>query len=202
MSEGSVYQRKDGRWVAKWKDANGKWRYLYRKTKAEAKKALRQALKDRDDDIIPADKLTLADALDAWLESIRDCVSLRTWTNRESLVRVHVKLHRIGTKKLTKLTPDDLRGFYREKLAQGLSPATVGRLHDVINKACKEVVRKKTIRTNPASQVNPPKNHKRSMDVLRPEQVRRLLDTVRGDRWKQCTSSVQRVGCGLVRHCP
>ena len=53
MSEGSVFRRKDGKWCAKWKDASGKWRYLYRKSKAEAKQALREALKDRDDNIIP-----------------------------------------------------------------------------------------------------------------------------------------------------
>ncbi len=38
--EGSVFQRKDGEWCGKWKDADGKWRYLYRKSEAEAKKAL------------------------------------------------------------------------------------------------------------------------------------------------------------------
>jgi hypothetical protein len=48
-TEGSVYQRKDGRWVAQYRDAKDKVRYVYRKTKAEAKKALREALQDRDE---------------------------------------------------------------------------------------------------------------------------------------------------------
>jgi len=48
-AEGSVYQRKDGRWVAQYQDLKGKTRYLYRMTKTEARKALREALKDRDD---------------------------------------------------------------------------------------------------------------------------------------------------------
>jgi integrase len=170
VGEGSVFRRKDGRWVAKWKDVNGKWRYLYRKSKGEAKRALREALKDRDDNIVPADKLTLADALDQWLDDIRDGVSRRTYINRESLV-------------LCKLTPADLRAFYREKLIT-LSPATVGRLHDVINKACKEQVRKRRLRTNPAAEVKPPKNRDRDMDVLTPEQVKGLLETVHGSRYE------------------
>ena len=29
-TEGSVYQRKDGRWVGQYRDAKGKVRYLYR----------------------------------------------------------------------------------------------------------------------------------------------------------------------------
>ena len=82
MSEGSVFQRKDGKWCAKWKDANGKWRYLYRKTKAEAKQALREALRDRDDNIIPAEKTTLADALQQWLEGTEGTISRRTYVNR------------------------------------------------------------------------------------------------------------------------
>jgi len=59
-AEGSVYQRKsDGRWVAQYMDLKGKTRYLYRKTKTEAGKALRQALKYRDDGYVPVDKLTV-----------------------------------------------------------------------------------------------------------------------------------------------
>src|SRR5215203_200993 len=76
MSEGSVFQRKsDGKWCGKWKDANGKWRYLYRKSRGEAKQALREALRDRDDNIVPADKLTLSHAMDVWLEGMKDSVS-------------------------------------------------------------------------------------------------------------------------------
>src|SRR5215203_1534901 len=113
MSEGSVFRRKDGKWCGKWKDANGKWRSLYRKSKAEAKRALREALKDRDDNIVPADKLTLSGAMDAWLDGMRDTVAPRTYTNRESVVRIHIQSQPIGRKKLCKLTPEHLRAFYR-----------------------------------------------------------------------------------------
>lgn len=86
MCEGSVFQRKDGRWCVKYDDAKGKIRHLYRKTKAEAKQALRQALKDRDKGIVPANKMTVGVVLAQWLEDIEDTVSRRTWVNRESIV--------------------------------------------------------------------------------------------------------------------
>jgi hypothetical protein len=57
MSEGAVFQRSDGRWCAKYKDARGSRRYLYRKSKGEARKALRAALKDRDEGVIPPSKV-------------------------------------------------------------------------------------------------------------------------------------------------
>jgi hypothetical protein len=104
-SEGSVFRREDGRWCGKWKDADGKWRYLYRSTKQEVKKALRAALKDRDDNIVPADKLTLNDALDQWLEDQKNSVSLRTWGNRESLVRNHFWTHAIASSLYLKIYP-------------------------------------------------------------------------------------------------
>ena len=181
--EGSVFRRADGRWCAKHKDASGKWKYLYRKTERLAKRALREALKDRDDSIIPADTLTLNDALDAWLDEQRDRVSRRTYTNRESLVRVHIQTHPISALRLTRLDAKDLRAFYRVK-GRTLSPATVGRLHDVIKKSFNPYVKSKRIRTNPADDVKPPKEPRRELDVLKPEQLNRLLDAVRGSRYE------------------
>jgi len=87
-TEGSVYRRKsDGRWVAQYRDANDKIRYIYRRTKADAKKALREALQDRDDGYVPADKLTVGKYLGAWMEERKSVVSARTWRVQESLLR-------------------------------------------------------------------------------------------------------------------
>jgi integrase len=92
-SEGSVYQRKDGRWVAQYTDANGKVRYLYRATKTEAKKALRQALADRDQNIVPPSRMTVGMYLDEWVEAIRGTISDRTFITQESIVRCRIKPH-------------------------------------------------------------------------------------------------------------
>src|SRR5215212_12046261 len=124
-AEGSVYQRKDGRWVAQWKDARGKTRYIYRKTKAEAKKALREALQDRDDNIVPADKVTVGQYLEEWMDERKNTVSHRTWRVQESLLRNRVKPH-IGSVLLCKLSGKDVRGMYRGLLSDGLTPSTVG----------------------------------------------------------------------------
>ncbi|MDP9457946.1 MAG: hypothetical protein CYG60_01700 [Actinobacteria bacterium] len=103
-TESSVFKRKDGKWCAKHKDASGKWKYLYRKTKGEAREALREALKDREDGIDPSD-LTVNAALEAWLDETRSTVNRRTWTNREGLYRNHIENHSIGSTKLVKKSP-------------------------------------------------------------------------------------------------
>ena len=60
---GSIYQRKDDRRVGRYKDVHGTWRHVYRKTKAEAKEALGEAIRDQEEGISP-EKMTVADYLE------------------------------------------------------------------------------------------------------------------------------------------
>ena len=181
-AEGSVYQRKDGRWVAQYRDAKDKVRYVYRKSKGEARKVLRAALKDRDDGYVPADKLTVGLYVEGWMEERRTTVSGRTWRVQESMVRNLVKPH-IGDKRLCKLSPADVRAMYRSLLAD-LTPSTVGRVHAILKQAMRDAVRDKHIRTNPLDDVKAPKQQRKEKDVLTADEVRRLLETVRGDRFE------------------
>lgn len=183
-AEGSVYQRQsDGRWVAQYKDALGKTRYIYRKTKNEAKKALRQALKDRDDGYVPPSKMTVAAMLDEWMDERKNTVSPRTWRVQESILRCHVKLH-IGSQNLAKLSSKDVHQLYRRMLSDGLSASTVGQVHSLLRQAMRDAVRSKYVRINPLDDVKPPKQSRREKDVLTPEQVKSLLEAVREDRFE------------------
>lgn len=183
VSEGSFYQRKDGRWVAQYMDAKDKTRYVYRKTKAEAKKALREALKDRDDGFVPADRLTVGMYMDEWMEERKNTVSARTWRVQESIIRCRVKPH-IGDKRLCKLVPADVRAIYRRLIKDGLSASTIGHVHVILKGSLRDAVRDKRIRTNPLDDVKPPKQSRKEKAVLTPEEVRRLLDAVSGDRYE------------------
>jgi integrase-like protein len=180
MSEGSVFVRgSDGRACATYKDAQGKTRYLYAKTKAEVRRKLRQALKDRDDGIVPAPKMTVGALLDEFLYELKDNVSHRTYVKRESLVRIHLKPH-FGATRLSKLDSPAVRNLYRDKLAEGLSSGTVKRLHIILNQAMWEAVRSKYIPYNPIADVKPPKQTQSDVEVLSPDDVRKLLAACRG----------------------
>jgi hypothetical protein len=99
VSEGSVLvPGSDGRACAVYKDAKGNTRYLYAETKTEVRRKLRQALKDRDEGLIPPSKMTVANLLDEWLEDMGGDVSHETWLNREGFVRLHLKPE-LGTKR-------------------------------------------------------------------------------------------------------
>lgn len=181
-TDGYVFQRKDGRWCGKYKDAADKWKYLYRKTKREAKAALKEALKDREEGISPTD-LTVNTSVEAWLEETRTTVSQRTWVNRNGLYRNHIKDHTIGSMKLVKVTPDDVRGFYGDK-AKTLAPSTVKFLHHILNKAFRDAAKRKQLRTNPVAEAPTPKVPRRDVEVLTVAQVRKLLAACRGDRFE------------------
>src|SRR5215211_1998758 len=183
-TEGSIYQRKsDGRWVAQYRDAKDKVRYIYRKSRQDAKTALREALQDRDEGFVPADKLTVGQYLEEWMDERKNTVSYRTWRVQESMLRNRVKGH-IGDKRLCKLSAKDIRQMYRSLLADGLTPSTIGRIHAVLKQSIREGLREKRIRTSPLEDVKPPKQNHIEKDVLTSDQINRLLDTVRGDRFE------------------
>lgn len=182
-AEGSLYKRKDGRWCGQYRDARGKVRYLYRKTKNEAKKALREALQDRDDNIVPADKLTVSLYLDEWMDERKNTIGRRTWRVQESLVRNRIKPY-IGDQRISKLTAKDVREMYRHLTRGGLSASTVGTVHALIKQAMRDAVREKRLRSNPLDDVKPPKQIQNHKDVLTAAQVNRLLDAVKGDRFE------------------
>ncbi|HEY6751644.1 MAG TPA: N-terminal phage integrase SAM-like domain-containing protein, partial [Rubrobacteraceae bacterium] len=121
--EGSIYRRKDGRWVGQY-EVGGKRRYVYGKTRKEVASKVTKAVADGNEGLIfDSDQLTLGQYLDRWLDSIRGTVRESTWVRHEINVRVHVK-PALGRVRLGKLNPLQVQSFYRCKLDQGLSAAT------------------------------------------------------------------------------
>lgn len=195
-NNGSVYRRNDGRWVAKYRDADGKWRYIYRKTKAEAKKALRDALNDVDRGIKTTNttRLTVKDVLTNWLEESEHEVSERTLSHRESLIRVHFLSHPIAGMKLTDLANDDrLRAYLKSK--KHLAPSTQSKLRTVLKHVGEEGVRLCILRNNPALKLKPTREEHRELDILSPDQIKRLLKSVQGHRYELIV--VLGATCGL-----
>ena len=80
--EGSIYRRKDGRWVGQYTfatpDGQKKRGYVYAGTREDARvKLTKEATADRDGGLAyDAGKLTLGEHVDRWLRhSVKDCSS-------------------------------------------------------------------------------------------------------------------------------
>ena len=183
--EGSIYQRKDGRWCGKYA-VEGKRRYVYGSSRKEVAEKLFKAISESKSgfDFESTGKALVKDYLSGWLEdSVRGSVSTRTYERKEEIVRLHL-VPSLGNKKLKNLSPNHLQRLYREKLDSGLAPRSVNQIHRTLNKALNEAVKWRVILYNVCSAVTPPKCIIKEMNVLTLEQVEQLLDSAKGDRFE------------------
>jgi integrase len=156
---------------------------LYGKTRSEVAAKLSKALADREGGLTyDAGKQTVEDYLARWLSnSVQDRVRQRTYERNESIVRVHLA-PAIGKVKLKVLTPDHVRGLYREKLDGGLAPRTVLHIHRTLSMALKQATDDGLIPRNTAAPVRPPRPRRVEIRPLNREQVRALFKAAGGDR--------------------
>jgi integrase len=185
--EGSIYRRKDGRWVGQYlvyTEDGVKCRYIYAKTRKEVAEKLAKAVADRDGGLVfDAGKMTLGEYLDGWLsDSVRGTVRVSTYERHEQIVRLHIKpsLGRVGLKKLT---PAHVRGLHREKLDAGLAPATVRKIHSTLHKALHQAVSNGMVPRN-AADVKAPQPTPEEMRPLSEDEALALLEAARGERFE------------------
>jgi integrase len=180
--EGSVYRRKDGRFMGEYTDATGKRRYVSGKTKQDVAAKLRKGLEDRDNGVsFNSEGLTVAKYMDRWLESIQDKVRPGTYKPYEAISRLHIK-PTLGSTQLEKLTAVQLEALYTQKLNAGLSARRVRYIHVTIRKALKDAVRLQLLSRNVADSAIPPRTAKQEIQSLTQQQMKALLEAARGDK--------------------
>jgi integrase len=75
-----------------------------------------------------------------------------------------------------------VRGLYREKLDSGLSPSSVQRIHALLHKALTQAVNDGLIPRNATDPVKPPRQSRKEMKTLTPEQAHVFLEAAKDDR--------------------
>ena len=179
--DGSVYQRRDGRFVGEYDDSNGKRRYVSGKSKADIRAKLRKALADKEAGIALVENPSLGVFLDRWLDSVRDTLRPGSFKPYEAIVRLHLK-PTLGKTKLAKLTALHLQTLYHTKLEEGLSPRRVQYIHVTLHKALKDAEQWNLVRRNVADYVKPPKPVVSPIQPLTQDQLRKLLEAARGEK--------------------
>ena len=177
--EGSIYRRKDGRWVGQYLvyTAQGpKYRYIYGKTRADVSKRLTKAMADRDDGLVfDAGALTIGEYLERWLaDTVRGTVRVSTFERHEQIIRTHLA-PALGRVKLKTLTPAHVRSLHREKLDAGLAPATVRKIHSTLHKALSQAVADGLIPRN-AADVKAPRPAPEEIRPLSEAEARAFLE--------------------------
>jgi integrase len=144
---------------------------------------LSKAVSDRVGGLVfDGDHETLEAYLRRWIDEVlRGTVKQSTLENYTYIARLHI-IPELGRVRLRALKSRDVRRHYREKLDVGLSPRTVQIIHTVLRKALQQAVRDDVLPRNFCDAVTAPRQTKKEMQPLTPEQAKRLLENVREDR--------------------
>ncbi|WP_371632506.1 site-specific integrase [Streptomyces sp. NBC_01259] len=209
--EGTIYQRKDGRWEAAGYvlAANGtrKRVRVYGSTRREAADKLAEKIADsnRGLPVATADS-TVGDYLAYWLGSVAvHRLRENTHTRYAACVRLHL-VPGLGTKKVARLTAKDVRTFLDrlrttcqcctqgldterkrccaigECCQKQLSALTVTYVHSVLKSALEHAVREDELPRNIARNVKTTTHQPRRFRPLTAAEARQFLDTARADR--------------------
>jgi integrase len=186
-SEGSVFQRKDKRWVARltlgWEAGRQVRWESYSATESEAQEKLLKARYDHSRGLpVAVEKQSIRQFLDRWLEeSIKPTVRPTSYQVYCQHVRLYLGPH-LGRLDLAKLSPQHIQGFINRLLKSGLSPKTVQLALVILRYALDRAMKWNLIARNVAKLVDSPRVPRREMTALDPHQARQFLDGARGER--------------------
>jgi integrase len=153
-----------------------------------ARRALAQAKVDIDAGRLRhGPRRTVADLVDEWLEAVRPNRKASTFSNYGWLMRAYV-VPKIGRIRLDRLSPADVQKLYSELRCSGgregaaLTGTQVRNIHRVLHNALNHAVRLGYIARNPTEAVDTPREDTEERPVYTPEQVRRFIVAIEGDR--------------------
>lgn len=153
VKEGSIYQRKDGRWQGKYYD-DGKRKTIYAKSKLEIIEKLNKTISERDKyrlDTLATNKPSLNKWIDIWFNKFKKPkLKKSTIDDYESNVINKVKRHSIGKKQIGKITPMDLELFLQSIEAASVKARTYRQLKTIF----KAAFNYKIISDNPMSRID------------------------------------------------
>ena len=155
--EGSIYQRKDGRWVAKYKSVNMlKPCVVYAKSESEAKRKLRELKKDAAKGLVKSTSRRFGDYADQWLYTFKlHSVEDSSFDKYESAYLTHIK-PAIGKMQLASIHSEQLQKLLVEK-SQTLSLTVVKIIYIILSEIFSYAHSEGDLSRNPMHNVKMPK---------------------------------------------
>ncbi|MDP8921702.1 MAG: site-specific integrase [Chloroflexota bacterium] len=164
-------------------------------TPTGAERLLRQLLKERDEGSLTTGSMTLRAFVPQYIEAARARnVRPRTIEAYEEKLNKHV-VPTLGGTRLDKLTAAQVERLYGEKLAEGLSPSTVGMVHQVLHSLLKLATRRKLVGYVVTGGVDPPKRAKYQARSLALTEARAVLKAIKDHRHGPLWTFIRGTGC-------
>ena len=183
QGEGTIYQRKDGRWHGQVSLGNGKRRSVYTKTAAECRTKVAEIRASLSQGIQLPKRMTITELVTLWLDAKKSTVRHTTFTGYSFTIRKHV-LPNIGHIKIASVTPSDFEQMY-STCSKTISPKSIRNLHAAMKQAFDWAVRRDWITRNPAALIaatDLPKVVRKPPTVITPTEARKLIDTAVGTK--------------------
>jgi integrase len=142
---------------------------------------------------IDASKSTLSEFLDRWESWAATQVSAKSLERYKELAAHHVRPH-LGAARIQKLKTIHFAELYG-KLQRpkpdgaGLAPRTVGHAHRLLHRVFGHAVKREVIASNPVAAAEPPRVQPAEIRILEPDEVKRVLGTLKARSQKSDRSS-------------
>ena len=153
-------KRPDGRWEGRYwiETPDGrKRRSAYGATRKECAETLVDAVAAKHDaPVFVATNVKVAEFFRQYEYAVKDTMKRRSFETCQDITRLHL-LPRLGGIKLKELSREHVQRLYSRKRDQGLSAASVHRIHDVLSSALNHAVRWGLIAHNVCKEVSPPR---------------------------------------------
>ena len=202
-NEGSIFKRKDGRWVGSlnlgWEDGKRKRRHFYAATAAEVRDELLKARSDQSHGLpVASERQTVAKFLEDWLEhTLKARAKPRSFESFTTIVNKHI-VPALGRTRLDKLTPQQVQALLEKKRKpyetktksgktvekNGLSPQSIASIRTVLRSALSQAVKWGMIGRNVAMLIDPPRIPRPQAHAIELDGARKLLEVARGNRFE------------------
>lgn len=181
--EGTIYQRKDGKWCAMLSVGGGQRRTIYGNTYQEVQEKLdatKRAL--RAGGLRGSPRYTVGEHLVFWLDEGK-ASHLRPGSYRVYSYFVHnILIPAIGKVKLEKLTAQHVLKLMNDLTREGRPPRAVQYARSVLSQALRHAQAWGLVTQNVATLVTPPAGNSAERPLLSIEQIHTLLEAVKGTR--------------------
>ncbi len=176
--EGTVSRdRTHGNWFARYPLGRGRFKKVYAPTELAARQALEDLRRRYGGTYAPAAG-SLDEYLRHWLATLQG-VREATRVSYAAHVNHHIS-PRLGSIPVAALRPEHVRDLVADRLAAGLSPATVRRIHSTLHAALAEGVRDRTLPENAAHGVRLPLVEDRLIEAMTEDAADAIRTAVQG----------------------
>ena len=178
-NEGSIFKRRDGRWVGE-VSMNGRRITKYAKTQKECRDWVNETLGKIEHGLtFDGAQLTLSQYMESWLSGKSLARRASTVRNYRRYMNLYI-LPALGRMKVQSILPAHIRQLYMRMQHEGRGARTIQLVHVTLHCAFSQAVKEGLVGYNPMEAVERPKVETKRYEIFTENQARVFIKTVKG----------------------